>query len=200
MEVVGPQDDAGSKQLPPITDVTLAHAPGTGTGSEQQPSFDWEGELEIWETLWVKNAKDLSQWSVLSHFATSADARDVLLESQVMLGDWEGLKKLRLPAMSSSAVPSPLASFSPSDPHTPPRIALQIKMYDAMLTLVDRYPDPGQTTADATQMALAQWQALPVASFGAASHRTLLGAFHQLVELEGRTWISNHKTNPVHTS
>ena len=31
------------------------------------------------------------------------------------------------------------------------------------------------------------FQALPIASVGASSHRTLLGTFHQLVELEGMT-------------
>lgn len=135
-----------------------------------------DDDMELWECRWIQYAKELSEWPVLSAFAASAGAVDLSFESAISLGDWEGVKRLRTSAPSLQA-----------------DSGLKMKIFDGMLSLVDRrYPDATDAIADATQLALCRWQQLPSISSGASCHRSLMSSLQHILELEeGKNMLVN---------
>lgn len=139
--------------------------------------YEESNDMEVWEYKWIQYAKELSQWSVISDFASEAGSCELSLEGAVMLGDWEAARGIRgSPSMAA------LLLMRAGDGSSS---GLKMKLYDGMLSLVEgHYQEATEVFSDATQIALCRWQQLPNISSGTLCHRTLLSSMQQLLELE----------------
>ena len=52
-------------------------------------------ELDVWEQRWVHIAKELSQWPVLSDYASNLQLTDLGAEVAAVRCDWDALRRLR---------------------------------------------------------------------------------------------------------
>ena len=163
---------------------------GSGGGSggasgedPEEPSLSpSEVEMEMWEERWMHSAKKLSQWDVLFDYSLKMNVEDVALESSSLLSNWPKVNRLLI------AMPSNNSSISIQIERGGIIPNPEIKMYEAMINIVDSKPHRSEKVVlNAIETALHKWHSLPPLVGGASSsnatHKWLLHTFHRVVEL-----------------
>jgi hypothetical protein len=140
-----------------------------------------EVEMEMWEERWLHNAKKLSQWDVLFDYALKMNVEDVSLEASSLLSNWPKMNRLLIAMPSNNASVSIQIERGGIIPNP------EIKMYEAMINIVDSKPHRSEKVVlSAIETALHKWHSLPPLVGGASSnatHKWLLHTFHRVVEL-----------------
>lgn len=141
------------------------------------PSEVNASDLQLWQNRWVETCKELSQWSTLLEFATGQQIIDLAFESAAMRCDWENLRKLR-------QLPVSIALLE--------RGTILVKFADTMLAVIDnKSQDVERNCAQSVQLALNLWQSLPSLSAGSHGHKSLMSAFHRIIELRESAPVSS---------
>lgn len=161
-------------------DSSLANVPGSHEADDASTTVS-EVEMEMWEERWMHDAKKLSQWDVLFDYSMKMNVEDVSLEASSMLSNWPKMNRLLIAMPSNNASVSIQIERGGIIPNP------EIKMYEAMINIVDSKPHRSEKVVlSAIETALHKWHSLPPLVGGAssnASHKWLLHTFHRVVEL-----------------
>lgn len=134
-----------------------------------------ERELALWETRWVENHKELSQWSVIDDFASSTKNANLMLECAWKTNNWDKVSSLL-------TMPSVVASLEEGDPLTK-MTEIYKAIHDGNLEQVENLH------TQTAQLCLYRWKLLPSVGAGRNTHNSLFHQFQRLVELRETSQI-----------
>lgn len=141
-----------------------------------------EAEFSVWEERWVAAAKELQQWDLLTDISRADMDADLGMECLWRLADW-GVTDTHVAAAN-------LLKSAGLEPTS------RLKFFESFLTIVQNRDQPERFNAfqtcieEALQLALHEWQSLPVQPCPA--HAQILHTFQMLVEIqESLTLYSN---------
>jgi len=140
-----------------------------------------ECEMALWETRWVENHKELSQWAVIDDYASNMEQvrstknTNLMLECAWKTNNMEKLKSL-------CALPSVVASLEEGDPLTK-MTEIYLAIHDGNLEQVENLH------AQTAQLCLYRWKLLPSVGAGRNTHNSLFQQFQRLVELRETSQI-----------
>ena len=150
-----------------------------------------DGEVAMWQSRWLKCAKNLNQWKILSHFAHSVRHPNLQLECAWRESDWNrmrrifGATRLSGSAAGSAAARNLIRNFSS-----------ETMLYYNYLVLNGKKPNDHELDmllSNSVQKALVEWKSLP--DFVSDTHTRLLHQFHVLVELKESIGIIHELNN-----
>jgi transformation/transcription domain-associated protein len=128
-----------------------------------------EFEMDFWEERWVHLHQQQQQLDVVSEYAKQSQNERLMLECAWRERDWDKVRSL----CSSGPI---VAAVEAGDP--------AMKICETLSAVADgKLADVENLHAQASQLALYQWQFLPCLSSGSGAHARLLHYFHRLVEI-----------------
>eukprot|EP00466_Bigelowiella_natans_P000476 jgi/Bigna1/33130/e_gw1.1.3.1 len=155
---------------------------------DQRLKTGGEAESAMWQSEWIKCARHLNQWKVLSDFSRTINHPEMQLDCSWRQSEWERMKEIfgtDFPNLPSAAAASTSAATA------------KTMLYYNYMVLHDRKShDDTQLESllnQSVQKALSEWQKLP--NFVSNSHTGLLHRFHILVELKESIGIIHELNN-----
>ena len=171
LSMVLQKDVVGDDAKKALTMEMYGDLSGASKAYDDLISRDLKGsEAVIVEERWVEVNRQLAQWTpMLQEYAEATSEGSLLAEIAWKSRDWDQVRKL-------CGSPSIVASLESGDP--------VIKLYEIYLAIADgKLGEVEKLSAQAVQLCLANWQALPNLSTGGQAHLGLLRIFQRLVEL-----------------
>ncbi|GAB5370731.1 hypothetical protein AAMO2058_001518200 [Amorphochlora amoebiformis] len=156
-----------------------------------------EAEVALWQSEWVRCARHLNQWEVLSDFSKTIGHPEMQLECAWRESEWERIKDIFGTDFPGLTIPAPGTDASSEEKNLLRNFNAKTMLYYNYMVLHDRKSHEDHQLEhllnQSVQKALLEWQTMP--NFVSQTHTGLLHRFHILVELKESIGIIHELNN-----